>query len=204
MLENVIFDMGGVLIDLNRKACIEAFRALGFTQIDDYIGEFVQSDIFLGLEEGRLTEAQFYAAVRERIGRKVSDDDIRAAWNEFLLTIPDKKLELILALKKKYRVYLLSNTNPIHFPHIVATQFGRNGHAMADYFDECFLSYELHLSKPSEAIFRYLMDEKGILPSHSLLIDDGKANIETAKKLGFKTYLAQPFEDFDDLKQQLL
>ncbi len=196
--------MGGVLIDLNRKACIEAFRTLGFSQIDDYIGEFVQSDIFLGLEEGRLSESEFYDAVRELIGRKVSDSDIRAAWYQFLLTIPDKKLDLILALKKKYWVYLLSNTNPIHFPHIVATQFERNGYAMSDYFDECFLSYELHLSKPDEAIFRYLVNEKDIVPNESLLIDDGKANIETAERLGFKTYWAQPFEDFDHLKQELL
>jgi putative hydrolase of the HAD superfamily len=204
MLKNIVFDMGGVLIDLNRNACIEAFRQLGFSDVDKYIGEFVQSDVFLKLEEGKISENGFYAEIKKIIGGSISNEDIRTAWLCFLLSIPNKKLELLLLLKKQYNVYLLSNTNPIHFPYIVETQFCKNGHALSDYFDKCFLSYQLNMSKPRAEIFTYLLQSEDLLPEETLLIDDGMANVEMAKSLGFRTYLAKPFESFDTLKQQLL
>lgn len=204
MLKNIVFDMGGVLIDLDRKACVEAFRQLGFTDIDDYVGEFVQSDIFLKLEEGRISEKEFYDAVRALADADVSDEAIRRAWLQFLLSIPDEKLQFILHLKRRYRVFLLSNTNPIHFPYIVETQFCRNGNTLSDFFDKCFLSYQLKMSKPHAEIFRYLLESENIMAEETLFIDDGRANIETADSLGFQTYWAKPFDSFEKLKYQLL
>jgi len=204
MLKNIVFDMGGVLIDLNRNACVEAFRQLGFADVDNYIGEFVQSDVFLKLEEGKISEADFYVEIRKIIGNNVSDDLIRKAWLQFLLSIPEEKLEFLLLLKKQYKVFLLSNTNPIHFPYIVETQFCRNRHALSDYFDRCFLSYQLKMSKPQAEIFAYLLQSENLVPEETLLIDDGKANVEMAQHLGLQTYLAKPFESFSALKQQLL
>lgn len=204
MLKNIVFDMGGVLIDLNRNACVEAFRQLGFADVDNYIGEFVQSDIFLKLEEGLISEDDFYVEIRKIIGHNVSNDLIRKAWLQFLLSIPKEKLELILLLKKQCRVFLLSNTNPIHFSYIVENQFCKDGRLLSDFFDKCFLSYQLKMSKPQVEIFRYLLESEELISEETLLIDDGKANIEMAKSLGFQTYLAKPFESFSELKQQLL
>ena len=98
--------MGGVLVDIDRMACVREFQKLGFKNIKDYIGDFKQKDIFLALEEGNATEIDFYDFIKQNFLPQCSDNEIKKAWLAFLITISDYKLRQILRLKTNYRIYL--------------------------------------------------------------------------------------------------
>ena len=189
-VKNIFFDLGGVLIDLDKACCLNEFQQLGIQKIEEQIGHSFKSGPFVQLEEGTITPAEFRNEIRKMTDKPVTDDEIDHAWNAFLLEISPVKLELLMKLRKDYRVFMLSNTSQIHFEYIKLHDFnGKNGRSIDDYFEKCYLSYELHLSKPDKAIFEAVIADSGVLPQESLFLDDNRQNIETAQSLGFRTYL---------------
>ena len=114
-IRNLIVDFGGVLIDLDRQRCIENFSKLGVPDTEAMLDVCHQQGIFLQYEQGMVSSAEFRDAIRERMQKPATDADIDAAWNSFLVTIPAYKLDLLLKLRDRYVVYLLSNTNDIHW-----------------------------------------------------------------------------------------
>lgn len=199
MIQNVktiIFDLGGVLLDLKKQACIDAFVALGYHNVRELLGEYAQKGVFLQLEEGLISAPEFRDIVRQNIGKPVSDADIDHALNQFLVDVPDYKLSMLLELRKKYQVFMLSNTNEIMFEGDIKKIFRKQGLEITDYFDRFFLSYEMKVAKPKPLIFENLIAESGINPVETLFLDDSQANLDAASKFGFKTYLARPKEDF--------
>ncbi len=198
-VKNILFDLGGVLIDLNKQACVDAFAAIGYPQAGDMLNDYVQSGIFLDLEEGRITPDDFYKAIKAEA--LVTEQMIDEAFFKFLEGIPQYKMDMLLELKKKYNILMLSNTNHIMFSWLREEYFGKNGNTIHDYFDKLFLSYELGVAKPDPEIFRILIEKHGVVPEETLFFDDGIRNIEAAQKLGFKTYFVKPKEDFRHLFQ---
>ena len=198
-ITTVVFDFGGVLINLNRDAAIADFQKLGLDTADKLLDNYVQSGIFKHLEDGSLSPNEFRDEIRQLTSASVTDNQIDAALQAFLLDIPSEKLELLLALRSKFRVVMLSNTNPIHFPYAVETKFNYEGHVLSDFFDKCYLSYEMKCSKPDALIFERLLELEQTQPESCLFLDDGLANINTANKLGFHTYLVNPYEDLRPL-----
>lgn len=196
-IRNIVFDLGGVLIDYDLQRSIDAFRALGFMQIDQYINPYRQSGVFLQLEEGKVEPRAVYDLVDREVGHHVDERKIDAAWCSFLIDIPDYKLDMLLDLRRKgYRVFMLSNTNTIMFEWMKKNVFTKQGLTVDAYFDRLFLSYEMKLAKPGEAIFRTMLADGDMRPDETLLIDDGEANVEAASRLGLQAYLARPREDF--------
>ena len=114
-IKNLIIDFGGVLIDLDRQRCLENFRKLGLPDVEVMLDLYHQQDFFQKYEKGLITSAEFREVIRGKIGKPVTDAQIDDAWNSFLVSIPTFKLDLLLELRKKYVVYLLSNTNEIHW-----------------------------------------------------------------------------------------
>ena len=110
-IKNLIVDFGGVLIDLDRQRCLENFRELGLPDVEHTLDLYHQQDFFQKYEKGLITSAEFREVIRGKIGKPVTDAQIDDAWNSFLVSIPTFKLDLLLELRKKYVVYLLSNTN---------------------------------------------------------------------------------------------
>jgi len=201
-IKNIFFDLGGVLINLDKECCLNEFQQLGVQKIDEQIGHSFKSGLFLHLEEGIITSEEFRNEIRKMTDKPVTDNEIDHAWNCFLLDIPPAKLELLLKLRKNYRVFMLSNTNQIHFEHIKLHDFnGKTGYSIDDYFEKCYLSYELHLSKPDKAIFEAVLADSDALPQESLFLDDNQQNIETAQSLGFRTYLVDV--DVDEFSDKL-
>lgn len=194
-ISTLIFDFGGVLINLNREAAITEFRKLGLDTADRLLDNYVQSGIFKHLEDGSLSAPDFRDEVRKLTSPKITDAQIDNAFNAFLLDIPSEKLELLLALRSKFRVVMLSNTNPIHFPWCAETKFTYNGHQLSDFFDKCYLSYEMKCSKPDALIFEQLLEEEAVRPESCLFFDDGPQNITTAQALNFNTVFVKPNED---------
>lgn len=193
----IIFDLGGVIIDLDKSRCIEAFRKLGYDNVDDMLGNYKQSGEFLALEEGRITAAEWRDIIRGKTGRNHSDKEIDDAFNAFLVAIPRPKLRMLAELRKKYRIAMLSNTNAVMFEGRIPEMFLEvEGKPMEEYFDDIYVSYRMNKTKPSPEIFEAVAADMQISPAEALFIDDSASNISAASQLGFQTLLVEPYTDF--------
>ena len=149
-IKNLIFDFGGVLINLDRQRCVENFRKLGLEKVDELLGMYSQQGIFMQHEKGLISSAEFRENIRGLLTKKVTDEQIDAAWNSFLVDIPRFKLDMLLKLREKYVVYLLSNTNEIHWKWACEHAFPYRGFRVEDYFEKMYLSYEMKMVKPAK------------------------------------------------------
>lgn len=194
-IKNVLFDFGGVIISLNKQKAIDRFKEIGVANIEDYLNEFRQEGIFLALEEGRITLEKFNDEVRKLAGKDISDEDIASGWMAFLEGIPEYKFQLLKDLRKKYKVYLISNTNPVIMGWAESDQFSPTGEPITAFFDKCYYSYKIGSAKPEKAIYEYVIQDSGINPSETLFLDDGQSNIDMGKFFGFKVRLTNQDED---------
>lgn len=198
-IKNLLIDFGGVLINLDRQRCIDNFKKLGFDNVEDLLNIYHQQGIFMQQEKGLITPDEFRSGVREMMGKAVTDRQIDAAWNSFLVDIPSYKLDLLLKLREKYVVYLLSNTNETHWKWSCENVFPYKGFQVTDYFEKIYLSYEMKMVKPDAEIFKAVLDDAGIASEETFFIDDSEANCEIAQSLGISTYTPKAGEDWSHL-----
>jgi putative hydrolase of the HAD superfamily len=198
-ITTIIFDFGGVLLNLDMPACLAAFKRLGCSTINEYLDHYKQNGFFLDFEEGKISTSEFFSELMKIAEKNVSVQELETAFLSFLGDVPQYKLDLILQLRKKYRILMLSNINAFVYDYSKRTYFEKNGKTIADYFEKVYLSYEIGICKPDRGIFDYMLADARLNPQQCLYIDDGEKNIETAKELGFATYLAKPQEDFTHL-----
>ena len=198
-ISTLIFDLGGVIVDLDLAKCIQNFKELGLENIEQYLSNFGQKDFFMQFEKGQIGIPAFRNEIRKLAGIELSDAQIDKAWCSFLTQIPVEKLHLLSELKKKYRLLLLSNTNPLHIETAVAAEFSKTGKTMQDFFDKCYLSYEMGMVKPDVEIFEALLADAQVKAEECLFLDDGKKNIDTAAALGIQTYWVKPNENLNFL-----
>jgi len=198
-VKNLIFDFGGVLINLDLPQCIQNIKDLGIPDVEQYLSNFGQKEFFLDYEKGRIDTQTFRDEIRKLAEKPVEDAQIDAAWCSFLCDIPNEKLELLTKLRQKYNLYLLSNTNPLHIEVSAAGEFAKVGKTIHDFFDKCYLSYEMKMVKPDIEIFKTMIDDAKMQPEECLFLDDGQKNIEVASSLGIQTYLVSPRENLDFL-----
>jgi len=189
MINTIIFDFGDVFINLEKEAVDKAFRALGLkewtTDLDDLNKKF---------EIGKISELEFIEGFQKHLPN-ASIDEIRAAWNAVLGEFPLYRLEFLQNLKGKYRLFLLSNTDAIHiekFEHKVGISFARDFYQC---FDKVFFSFEIGMRKPSEDVFKFVIQNQGLQPNKTLFIDDKKDNTDTAEKLGMVVWNLLPGEE---------
>ncbi len=203
MIKTIIFDMGGVLLDLDRARCVAAFERIGFPQADAMLDHYAQTGILGALESGHASPAEFFDYVRAQSRRNTSDGEITDALNAFVVDLPVYKLQMLSDLRPRFGIFMLSNTNAVMMPDIRARYFTQQGRTLDDYFDRTFLSYEMGSIKPDPEIFMQMVRQSGIDPAESLFIDDGPRNIEVAAQLGFHTYMPRPQEDFRHIFEAL-
>lgn len=195
-IKNILFDFGGVIVSLNKQNALNRFTEIGFPNIEDYLNEFRQEGIFLEYEEGKIGPESFYKEFRKLAGNEnISAEDIDSGWMAFLVGIPDYKFELLKELRKKYNVYLLSNTNPSIMGWAYSKDFSPEGLPLDAFFDKCYLSFQIGCAKPEPEIFDYIIKDSGMDPAETLFLDDGKANVEIGAALGFQTYQVDQNED---------
>ena len=195
-IKNIVFDMGGVILTIDRDEAVRRFEQVGLEQAEDLLDPYHQKGIFLDLEEGRLTAEEFYDAIRQLAGKYISNEDIDYGWHGIVADVPVYKLEMLEELRKSYKLYLLSNTNPIIMSWAFSPQFSEKGKGLDQYFDKMYLSYKIGIAKPHPQIFKYLIEDSGIIPSETLFIDDGIDNIEVGKALGMHVFQPKNGEDF--------
>lgn len=184
-IRNVIVDLGGVVIDLDRTRCVTAFERLGLSNADSMLGLYKQEEPFLSIETGIITVGSFYDGLREMTKSDISDEDFENAFNEFLVALPVQRLQTLRNMRAQgYRVYMISNTNAIMYDGWIKEAFMQEGLHVGDYFDGIITSFAEGVCKPDPRIFEILLNRYGLEPSESVLLDDSEANCEAARGLG--------------------
>lgn len=149
-VKNIIFDLGGVLVGLDPQRCIKAFGQVGCPQVARYVAEHSVTDLFLEAELGHITQTQFCDEVRRICQCDTADADIVWAWNRLLTSISDERKQRLLQLRRSgCTLYLLSNTNVMHWQYCRDHLFPYRQCQVGDYFKHVFLSYEMHMCKPT-------------------------------------------------------
>lgn len=196
-IKNLIIDLGGVIVNLTRNRCIEAFEQLGVADVrENVVNNYQHKDLFMQLELGLISAAEFRSGIRRLAGRPLTDKQIDRAWMAMLGDIPAARLDLLLALRGRYRTFLLSNTNVIHWEWIRQNLLCREGVSASDFFHKIYLSYELHKLKPNADIFDYVLQDAALRPEETLLIDDAPANCRMAEQLSMRAYNVEAGEDW--------
>ena len=198
-IKNIIFDLGNVLLDVDPELTSIAFKKLGINSPETTYKLATDSGLFIDLELGKISEKEFRNKLREFADSNINDNQIDIAWNAMLLDIPENRLNLLLKLANSYKLYLLSNTNQIHYKVFSNQYAGIFDVERSSIFTKTYYSHILNLRKPEEEIFIHLIENAKINPNETLFIDDLKNNISTAKKLGFKTKLKISELDIVDL-----
>ena len=197
-IKNVIFDLGGVVIDLDRDRAVKALENLGLEGADEMLGLYGQEEPFLGLETGETPAGEFFDIMRSRMKPGVSDKDITTAFNEFLVDLPVKRLEMLRRMRMAgYRIFMLSNSNPVMFNSWIDRAFRQEGGTVNDYFDGVVVSFEVLMCKPDVKIFETLMRRYGLNPSETLMLDDSDKNCRAAAEAGAHAFKIGKSENDD-------
>ena len=196
-MKHIIFDLGNVLVRLDTPACIEAFKKIGMEMVIHRVNDDAKSVLEqLGL--GLISVETFCQKARELSGSQASDEAICRAANAMLVEIPDEKKRRLLDLRARgHRVFLLSNTNSIHWDYCVEQLFPYKNYGVADYFERIFLSQEMHLQKPDAEIFNEVLRQTGIRAEDSIFIDDLPENCEAARGVGIQAFQNTNFDDWE-------
>ncbi|MFC0878165.1 HAD family hydrolase [Saccharicrinis sp. FJH2] len=187
-VKNILFDLGGVILDLDKQKCFDSFRSLGVDLNGQGLGFYGQTGLLGELELGRVEESMFYDRFRKEYKTNADDDSIKHAWNSFLVGIPEERLEFLKMLKQKYNLYLLSNTSKIHYNYWHPMfRYDDDKVGTQHFFKGVFCSYMSQVAKPDKRAFENVISEAGIKPEETLFFDDSEANIKAASEMGFKT-----------------
>lgn len=194
-VDALIFDLGGVVIDLKRENAVNALREIGLRDADRLLGLYRQEEPFLGIETGRLHVGEFFEIIRRQCPA-ADDVSITTAFNEFLVGIPDCRLRRLRELRDKgLKLYVLSNTNPVMYNSWIDRAFRAEGLAIGDYFDGIIASFQEHVCKPDTRIFEVLADRYGLDPARVLYLDDAPANVQAARSVGLQAVRVTPEHD---------
>lgn len=187
-IKNIIFDLGGILVGFDQSRSIAAFGHIGASNVASYIETHRTEDLFLGIELGRISTAEFCDEARRLSHCAVTDDQIEAAWNALLTEIPPHKLRALDRLRERYRLFMLSNNNEMHWRRCEQLCREASGRDLESYFERCFLSHRMGMAKPSAEIFAEVLRQTGLNPAATLFIDDGKDNCLAAERAGFVVF----------------
>ncbi|MEI6851818.1 MAG: HAD family phosphatase [Bacteroidota bacterium] len=195
-IKNIIFDFGGVIIDIDFWLSINAFIRLGAENFHEVYSQSQQSGLFDELDKGTITAEEFCKGMAQYLPADVTTKQIIDAWNAILIGIPEHRIRLLESIRKHYRIFLLSNTNAIHYPEYVMElkhKYGYND--LSELFEKVYLSFEVKLRKPDTEIFKKVLIENGLTAEETLFIDDSEQNLPPAEELGMRTLFLQKNED---------
>lgn len=185
-IKNIIFDLGGVLLNINPLLSLLELEKTSGINKEELISKFVDTQIFEKFDTGILTPDQFRSGLCGIMNTNVSDSEIDRIWNKLILDIPGHRVKLLQELRKNYKVFMLSNTNRIHFDHYTREFIEIYGMNLTDLFDHVFVSHEIGIHKPDAGIYMYVLENANILASETIFFDDSLSNIRAAELLGIR------------------
>ena len=188
-IKNIIFDLGGVILDIDYNLTVKAFEKLGIPNFKAQYSKMSQSNLFDNIETGKISPEEFRNLIREVAEKDVTDAEIDHAWNALILHLPQYRIEILKKLQDNYRLFLLSNTNKIHYDDYSEVIKRENGiEGLEPLFEKTYLSHEMGLRKPNPEIFNVVLNENNLVAEETLFIDDSPQRIASAKTLGIVTY----------------
>jgi len=200
-IKHIIFDLGGVLLNIDYSLTENAFIAAGVTNFEQLYSQLQQSDLFDRWETGRMTREEFIAAMQAASTTPLTERQVLECWNALLLDFPLRRLQILQQLRLYYDLVLLSNTNEIHeevFNNKLMTDHGIPN--IGVFFDKVYMSHRVGMRKPDTAIFERVLSENGFRPEDTLFIDDSPQHIAAAQQVGIRTiYLEQGMTIEDDI-----
>ena len=202
-IKAIIFDLGGVLLNIDYQKTISEFEKLGFQSFDKQFSQEEQSRLFKQFERGEISEEQLFAKLREKGPANVTDQQMKSAWNSMLLNFPDQNLKFLIQAGKNYRTFLLSNTNETHlkaFNKILQQE--HDTEALDNFFEKAYYSHLTGMRKPEKQIFTRVLSENNLKAEETLFIDDTEQHLDSAKELGIQTFLKKQGTDWQDLIDQ--
>jgi len=186
-IKNIIFDLGGVVVNINYNLTLDAFRVLGFHHFDSIYTQIKQTPLFDLFETGKISSSAFREEIRKQF--PMTDTEFDKAWCAMLLDTPEERIDLIKKLKEKYRVFLLSNTNDIHINYYLGALNKTYGYdVFSAIFEHTYYSHEVGLRKPDREIYDFIVKKEGLQSKETLFIDDLKANVNGAIQAGLTGY----------------
>lgn len=203
-IQNIIFDLGAVIIPLDQAATIEAFNQLSYMPFADLYQSANDTELFKDFDKGHIDEVFFFSEIRKYLRFEGPDEDLVHAWNAMLMDVPDKRLDVLIDMKQNYNTYLLSNTCETHikcFEHDLYIKHGvRN---FNDYFDKVYYSCHLGMRKPDPEIFEFVLKENDLVAAETVFIDDSVEHVKAAGKLGINSYLLPANTEIGDFLKEL-
>jgi putative hydrolase of the HAD superfamily len=199
-IKNIIFDLGGVILDIDPGKTRQAFRELGFSDLEALFAEL--KDIIFRFETGKVTKDTFYNVLKEHNQNQFTFAEMENAWNSMILDIPRERVDILKSLKGKYRTFLLSNTNEIHlekYGNIATKKFNLN---IRELFEKAYFSHEVGMRKPGSEIYYHVLKNHDLHPEETLFIDDLEENIHGAESVGMQTRLLKPPDDLLTLEDE--
>jgi putative hydrolase of the HAD superfamily len=204
-IKNIVFDFGGVIIDIDRQQAVEAFTRIGVPDADEQLDVYHQNGIFLAVEDGSLDADEFRRELEKLCGRPLTYEDVESGWLGFMTRLEAYKLAHLVDLHLRgYRIYILSNTNPYIMNWARSARFTREGKGLDEFVDKIYASYEMKCVKPGREIFQKMMADSGMRPEESVFVDDGAANVATARELGFTVLQPKNGEDWRNALDKLI
>jgi glucose-1-phosphatase len=188
-IKNIIFDLGGVIINLDTHKTYEQFSKLSGIKVEEFISKASESPFFDQYEKGLLSDQEFREHLRLLLKSEASDSEIDNAWNAMLLDIPLKRIQLLQQLRANYRLFLLSNTNNIHLQCFTKIFQHTTGLPSLDNcFDKAYYSHLMKMRKPDDEIYRQVLIENQLMANQTLFLDDNLSNLQGAKSVGIHTF----------------
>jgi len=191
-IKNIIFDLGGVIINLDNKLTEDAFVAMGVKNFRDYFGHGFAVSVFKDYEVGKVSDQQFIDEVRKLTGLEATDAEILHAWNALLLDFPPERIQLLNDLRNKYRLFLFSNTNALHLEYLQGIYTDSFGGSLDDHFEKAYYSHLLGKRKPDKSSYQQILLENGLKGEETLFVDDALVNVEGANAAGLRGYFLKP------------
>ena len=185
-IKNILFDLGGVILDINIQATLKGFYELGFPAELMQYPESMSTDVFFKYQTGKLSTEEFRDAIRKTTGVEMSDLAFDEVWNAMLVRIPKERTELLKRLSERYALYMLSNTSALHVEVFERMYQEAAGVSMHDVFTKIYYSHEIGWHKPDHEAWEHVIQDSGINPEETLFLDDSIQNIKASQELGFQ------------------
>jgi len=192
-IKNIIFDLGGVVIDIDFELTFNAFAQLADQPVQETKKIMSELNIWDQYERGSLTDQKFIATIKEALHLTHTTQEIIIAWNALLLELPKRRIDLIKQINSKYNTYVLSNTSNIHIEGVNNILQKNTGHKdLKEVFGKIYYSYEINRRKPDLDIYEFVLKDAGLKAEETLFLDDNLDNILAAKELGIQTIHVHP------------
>jgi glucose-1-phosphatase len=194
-IRNLIFDLGGVLLNINPLLSLQELSRLSGKEAAVLAIQLAESNLFGKLDTGRISPEEFHEQLSHLTGQRLEPAEADRIWNLLLLDFPEERIRLLEEAGRHYRIFLLSNTNIIHYRYYTESFRSRYGFPMEQLFETLYLSYEIGMHKPETGIYDYLLKKSGLTASECCFFDDSLPNLQAAEKIGIHCIHITPEHD---------